>query len=102
MPGTGSRVVNGYAAIVGVALVSVARRVDLPAFGGPRKTTWPASCLGILNEPGAAFFGAAAAASTSSVSSLIFVLRAAWTFSLALCLGRITHISRRAESFSCG
>jgi hypothetical protein len=60
---------------------------------------------GTINVPsvtGGAFFGAAFACSISSVSSLIFVLRAACTFSLALCLGRITHISLSAASFSSG
>ena len=102
MPGTGSRVVNGYGATAGLALVSVERSRDLPALGGPRNTTCPAPCRGTLKVPGAAFFGPALACSISSVSSLIFVLRSACTFSLALCLGRMTHISLRAASFSSG
>ena len=48
MPGTGSRVVNGYGATSGVAFVSRGSRRLLPAFGGPRNTIWPAPCLGIL------------------------------------------------------
>ena len=57
IPGTGSRVVNGYGATAGVAFVSFESKRDLPAFGGPRNTTCPAPCRGILNVPGAAFFG---------------------------------------------
>src|SRR3954471_17869718 len=101
MPGTGSRVVNGYGATSGVALVNLRRRLLRPAFGPPRNTTVPAPWRGIL-KMACAFFGPALTASTSSETSLIFVLRIAWTFSLALCLGRMTHIFLRAASFSSG
>src|SRR5436309_11197997 len=102
MPGTGSRVVNGYGATAGVAFVSLVSRSDLPELGGPRNTTCPAPCRGILCVPWAAFLGAVLACSIWSVSSEIFVLRSAWTFSLALCLGRSTHISLSAASLSSG
>ena len=72
----------------------------MPALGGPNSATCPAPWRGILVTACAAFFGPSRAASCSSVSSLILVLRPAWTFSLALCLGNSTHISRRAASFS--
>ncbi len=39
IPGTGSCVVNGYAATSGVAWVSFVTRADLPALGGPASAT---------------------------------------------------------------
>src|SRR5262245_25860497 len=102
IPGTGSRVVNGYGATSGVALVSFRNRLLFPAFGPPRKTIVPAPWCGILKLVVDFFGPALLAVSISSVTSLILVFSIAWTFSLALCLGRITHIFLRAASFSSG
>ena len=74
----------------------------LPALGAPRKTICPAPCLGILKLVGLPFFGPDLICSISSETSLIFVFKITWTFSLALCLGRITHIFFRATSLSSG
>src|SRR6516165_3350507 len=49
-----------------------------------------------------AFLGCFLACSISCLRSLIFVLRSACSFSLALCLGRSDHIVLRHASFSSG
>src|SRR5213593_2437958 len=99
MPACGSCVVNGYGATSGVARVSLVSRQLLPVFGPPSTIYWPAPCLGILwLTP--TFFGLLRSCSTSFLASLMRVLRSAWSFSLALCLGKREYIFLRQANRS--
>jgi hypothetical protein len=97
MPAIGRRVVKGYSPTSGWALVRDRSRADLPVFGGPTRTTWPAPSRSTEMEKPPRRRRACSASPRSLAKRR---LRSPWRCSVPLCLGMRDSISSSTAIFS--